>query len=68
MPTTSLHETRGSVVVKEPRCKPEGLGFEIRWGESFSIYLLFHDALGPGVYLASNRHEYQKPKNNDSEE
>jgi hypothetical protein len=30
----------------------------------FSIYLIQPAALGPGVYLASNRNEYQKQKNN----
>jgi hypothetical protein len=32
--------------------------------KSFSIYLIFLTSLGPGVYLASNRNEYQKQKNN----
>jgi hypothetical protein len=34
----------------------------------FSIYLIFPAALGPGVYSASNRNEYQKQKNNVSRE
>jgi hypothetical protein len=34
----------------------------------FSIYLIFPAALGPGVYSASNRNEYQKQKNNVSGE
>jgi hypothetical protein len=29
------------------------------------IYLSLPAALGPGVYLASNRNEYQKHKNNN---
>jgi hypothetical protein len=29
----------------------------------FSIYLILSAALGPGVYSASNRNEYQKQKN-----
>jgi hypothetical protein len=33
--------------------------------ENFKIYLILLDALGPGVYSASNRNEYQKHKNND---
>jgi hypothetical protein len=33
-----------------------------------SIYLILQAALGPGVYSASNRNEYQKHKNNVSEE
>jgi hypothetical protein len=34
----------------------------------FEIYLIFPAALGPGVYSASNRNEYQKQKNNVSGE
>jgi hypothetical protein len=34
----------------------------------FSIYLILPAALGPGVYSASNRNEYQKQKNNISAE
>jgi hypothetical protein len=30
----------------------------------FSIYLILPAAPGPRVYLASNRNEYQKQKNN----
>jgi hypothetical protein len=49
--------------------KPEGHRFETRWGEWFlSIYLILPAALGPGVYSASNRNEYQKHKNNVSGE
>jgi hypothetical protein len=56
---------RGSVVVKALCYKPEGRGFETRWDEWFlSIYLTLPVALGPGVYSASNRNEYQKHKNN----
>jgi hypothetical protein len=33
--------------------------------ESFSIYVILPAALGLGVYLASNRNEYQKQKNNN---
>jgi hypothetical protein len=32
----------------------------------FQIYLILPAALGPGVYSASNRNEYQKHKNNVS--
>jgi hypothetical protein len=32
--------------------------------EFFSIYLIFPAVLGPGVYSASNRNEYQEQKNN----
>jgi hypothetical protein len=34
----------------------------------FSNYLILAAALGPGVYSASNRNEYQKQKNNVSAE
>jgi hypothetical protein len=34
----------------------------------FSIYLILLATLGPGVYSASNRNEYQKQKNNVSGE
>jgi hypothetical protein len=36
--------------------------------EFFSIYLILPAALGPGVYSTSNRYEYQKQKNNVSDE
>jgi hypothetical protein len=36
--------------------------------EFFSIYPILPVALGPGVYSASNRNEYQKQKNNVSED
>jgi hypothetical protein len=59
----------GSVVVKALCYKSEGRGFETREGERFlSIYLILLAALGPGVYSTSNRNEYQKHKNNVSEE
>jgi hypothetical protein len=65
----SLDYTHGSIVVKALCYKPEGRGFETRWGEWFlSIYLILPVALGPGVYSASNRNEYQKHKNNVSGE
>jgi hypothetical protein len=34
----------------------------------FLIYLILPAALGPGVYSASNRNEYQKQENNASAE
>jgi hypothetical protein len=44
--------------------KPEGHGFETRLSELiFSVYLILPVALGPGVYSASSRNEYQKQKN-----
>jgi hypothetical protein len=49
--------------------KLEGHGFETQWGELiFPIHLILLAALGPGVYSASKRKEYQKQKNYISEE
>jgi hypothetical protein len=55
--------------VVETLCyKPKG-AFETRPGErKFSIYLILPAALGPGVYSAYNRNEYQKQKYNVSGE
>jgi hypothetical protein len=67
--TVFIVRARGSIVVKALCYKPEGHGFETRWGEWFlSIYLIFLATLGPGVYSASNRNLYQKHKNNVSGE
>jgi hypothetical protein len=33
--------------------------------EIFSIYLILPAALGPGIYSASNRNEYQQQKNSN---
>jgi hypothetical protein len=49
-------------VVKALCYKPEGRGFDTRSGD-FLIYLILPAALGPWVYSASNRNEYQKHKN-----
>jgi hypothetical protein len=50
-----------SVLVKALCYKPEGRGFETRWvGWIFSIYLILPGALGPVIYSASSRNEYQK--------
>jgi hypothetical protein len=66
---TGKRGARGSIVVKALCYKPEGRGFVTRWGEWFvSIYLILPTALGPGVYSASNRNEYQKHKSNVSGE
>jgi hypothetical protein len=54
-------------VVRALCYKPEGRGFETRRGD-LSSYLILPVALGPGVYSASNRNEYQKHKNNVSGE
>jgi hypothetical protein len=55
-----------NVVVKALCYKPEGRWFQTR--RFFSIYLIVPAALGPGVYSASKRNEYQKQKNNVSGE
>jgi hypothetical protein len=47
-------------VVKVAGSRPDEL--------NFSIYLILPAALGPEVYFASNRNEYQKQKNNVSGE
>jgi hypothetical protein len=58
---------RGSLVVEALFYNSEGRGFETQWSELIlSIYLILPGALGPGVYSASNRNEYQKQKNNVS--
>jgi hypothetical protein len=58
---------RGSVAVKALCYKPEGsIPGEVIF--FFLIYLILPAALGPGVYSASNRNEYQKHKNNVSGE
>jgi hypothetical protein len=60
---------RDSVVVEALCYRAEGRGFKTRRGElMFSIYLILPAALGPGVYSASNRNEFQKQKNNVSGE
>jgi hypothetical protein len=51
----------GSVVVKALCYKPEGQVI-------FLNFLILPAALGPGVYSAANRNEYQKHKNNVSGE
>jgi hypothetical protein len=54
---------RGSLEVKALCYKPKVRRFETRWGEwIFSIHLILPAELGPGVYSASNRNEYQKQK------
>jgi hypothetical protein len=50
---------RGNLVVKAGY-KPEGRGFETRWGEILN--LSNPAALGPGVYSASNTNQYRKKK------
>jgi hypothetical protein len=59
-----MHVYLFSVVVKALMYKPEGRGFYTRWSE-FLNYLILPAALGPGIYPASNRNEYQKQKNNN---
>jgi hypothetical protein len=48
----------GRLVVKALGYKPEGRGFESRWGEILN--LPSPSALGPGVYSVSDRNEYWK--------
>jgi hypothetical protein len=53
----------GSVLFKALRYKPEGAGSRSdEVNEFLSIYLILPATLGPGVYSASNRNEYQKQK------
>jgi hypothetical protein len=49
------------MVVKGLCYKPEGQNFE-------TLYLILLATLGPGVYSACNRNEYQKQKNSVSGE
>jgi hypothetical protein len=66
-PTATL--ARGSVVVKALCYKPKIAGSRSDKVNDFSsIYLILPASLGPGVYAASNRNEYQKQKNNVSGE
>jgi hypothetical protein len=51
-------------MVKALCYKLEGRGFDTQWVECL-IYLILPATLGPGVYSASNRNEYQKHKNNN---
>jgi hypothetical protein len=67
--TAEIQVSLGTVVVKALRYKHESRGFETRWSELLlSIYIILPAALGPRVYSASNRNDYQKQKNNISEE
>jgi hypothetical protein len=59
----------GIILVKALCCKSDGHGLETRSDECiFTICLILPTALGPGVYSASNRNEYQRQKNNVSGE
>jgi hypothetical protein len=54
---------RRSALVKALCCKPQGRGFETRWGEwKFSVYIILPAPLNPGVYSACDRNEYHKQK------
>jgi hypothetical protein len=53
-----------SVVIKALCYKPEGRGLDTGRGE-FLYLLILPAALGPGVYSASNRNEYQNHKSNN---
>jgi hypothetical protein len=61
-----LMRAQGSIVVEALCYKPERRGFETQCGEW--LFPILPAALGPGVYSASNRNEYQKQKNNVSGE
>jgi hypothetical protein len=64
-----MGRARDRGVVEALSYKPEDREFETRWGELIiSIYLILPAALGYGVYSVANRNEYQKQKNNVSEE
>jgi hypothetical protein len=57
------------MMVKALCYKLKGSRFDTRRREiMFSIYLILLTALGPRIYSASDRNEYQKQKNNVSEE
>jgi hypothetical protein len=58
-----------SIVVKTLCYKPEGRSFDFLVRSlDFSIYLILSATLGPEVYSASNRNEYQKDTNKVSGE
>jgi hypothetical protein len=59
------NEARGRAEVKALCYSPEGRGFEA-YEVDFSIYHILPAALGPVIYSASNRNEYQKQRNNVS--
>jgi hypothetical protein len=55
------YEVRGSVVVENCAASDKAVGSSPdKVIAFFSIYLILPAALGPGVYLVSNRNEYQK--------
>jgi hypothetical protein len=63
----ATHGASGSIVVRH--CATSWKVTGSRPNEvSFSIYLILPATLGPGVYSASNRNEYQKQRNNVSGE
>jgi hypothetical protein len=53
-----------SVAVKALRYIPEGRGLDTQWGDFLNLPNP-SGRIGPGVYSASNRNEYQKHKNNN---
>jgi hypothetical protein len=58
---------RGSVVVKALCYKPEGRGYDTRWGEFLSLFNP-SGRTRPWGLLSPNRNEYQKQNNNVSGE
>jgi hypothetical protein len=61
----NMSGARSSIVVKAICYKPEGRGFNTQWGEFLNLPNPLA-ALGPGVYSASNRNEYQNHKNSNT--
>jgi hypothetical protein len=60
---------RGNVVVKHSATSQKDAGSRPGEANEFvSIYLFLPATLGPGVYSAPNRNEYQEQKNNVSGE
>jgi hypothetical protein len=62
--SVTIYGAFGSVVVRNYASNRKVSG-SIPDEVIFSIYLILSAALGPGVYSAYNRNEYQKHKNNN---
>jgi hypothetical protein len=63
-----LHMAQCIGVVKALCCKPKVVGSRPDDVIEFLIYEILPAALGPGVYQASKRNEYQKQNDNVSGE
>jgi hypothetical protein len=58
-----LGRAHDRIVINALCDNPEGRGFETQWDSwILSIYLNLPATLGPGIYSACNRNEYQKQK------